>query len=153
MWIIMPILGMMLTYFAHRWINSAIFNHPEARKRIIVLIPYQICFSFSIMFFVALTKNYYFFATSRDGAPLIGWYFSAVIFFPLLFLITARFYMLRRGRSLNQYSIQLKAEDFISEEPGHYSKDFIDSFKIWNNQCILEIYFQNSTQAQGTELT
>jgi len=101
-WIFMPIVGMIMTYFSHKWLNSSIFNHPKARKRIIVLIPYQICFSFSIMFFVALTKNYYFFAASRDGAPLIGWYFAAILFFPLLFLIIARYYMLRRGRSLNR---------------------------------------------------
>jgi hypothetical protein len=104
MWIFMPIVGMILTYFAHRWVNSAIFNHSEARKRIIVLIPYQICFSFSVMFFVALTKNYYFYAASREGAPLIGWYFGVIFAFPLSFLVIARYYMLRRGRSLNQYS-------------------------------------------------
>jgi hypothetical protein len=56
------------------------------------------------MFFVALTKNYYFFAESREGAPLIGWYFGAIFAFPLSFLIIARYYMLRRGRALNQYS-------------------------------------------------
>ena len=101
MWIFMPIVGMVLTYFAHGWINRTVFNHPEARKRIIILIPYQICFSFSIMFFVALTKNYFYYASSRDGAPLIGLYFSAIILFPLVVLLVARFYMLRRGRSLN----------------------------------------------------
>jgi len=65
MWIFMPIVGMIMTYYAHGWVNSNIFNHREARKKIIVLIPYQICFSFSVMFFVVLTKNYYFFAASR----------------------------------------------------------------------------------------
>ena len=140
-WIVMPIFGMVLTYFAHGWLNSVIFNHPEARKRIIVLIPYQICFSFSIMFFVALTKNYYFYASSRVGAPLIGWYFSAIIFIPLLFLVSARVYMLRRGRSLNQYSVKFKTLDFQSQEPGFYGKDFVDSLKIWDNKCIIDIYF------------
>ena len=141
MWIFMPIVGMILTYFAHKWVNKAIFNHPEARKRIIVLIPYQICFSFTVMFFVALTKNYYFFAESREGAPLIGWYFGAIFAFPLSFLIIARYYMLRRGRALNQYSAQFKAKNFLQDEPGFYGKDTVDSIKFWNNQCILDIYF------------
>jgi len=102
-WIIMPILGMIMTYFAHKWVNSSIFNHPRARKRIIALIPYQICFSFSVMFFVALSKNFYFIGKNHPGHSLTVWYFVLIIIFPLLFLLLARLYMLRRGRSLNRY--------------------------------------------------
>ena len=127
MWIIMPIIGMALSYFTHGWVKRTFFDHSEARKRIIIFIPYQISFSFSIMFFVAVTKNYYFYAKSRDGAPYLILYFVSVLIFPLVALISARYYMLRRGRSLNKYSKSFQAVDFLKDEPSFYGRDMIDS--------------------------
>lgn len=56
MWIAMPITGLGLSYGMHNLVRKHIFEHAKARRRIVVLIPYYICFAFTVMFFMVITK-------------------------------------------------------------------------------------------------
>ena len=40
MWMLCPLCGMALAWVAHEFINKHIFNHREARKRVILFLPY-----------------------------------------------------------------------------------------------------------------
>ena len=57
MWIAMPIGGMILAWLLHSIVKKYIFEHPEARRRVTILLPYQMLLSTYLMFIVAITKN------------------------------------------------------------------------------------------------
>lgn len=107
-----------------------------------VLIPWYICFASTIMFFMSLTKNFIQWNANRPDNQLNwGWYTFAIILFPLLSLISARLFMLRRGRSLNKVSLEYYAATFMKVEITHNLADFISSLRVWDNQPILNVYF------------
>jgi hypothetical protein len=54
----MPITGMLLSYGLYKLVRKHIFEHPQARRRVVILIPYYISFSFSLMAIVAFTKSF-----------------------------------------------------------------------------------------------
>lgn len=58
MWILCPLCGLGLAWVAHEFINKHIFNHREARKRVILFLPYQMTLSFYLMFGTAVSKIY-----------------------------------------------------------------------------------------------
>ena len=57
MWVACPIGGMILAWLLHSLVEKHIFQHPEARRRLTILLPWQMFGSTYLMFTVALTKN------------------------------------------------------------------------------------------------
>jgi len=151
MWVAMPVLGLLMSYFSHILVRKYIFEHSNARRRIIVLTPYYITFCAFIMFFMTLTKNYMEFnenhASKVNPAQQyhinICWYLIPSIMFPFVTLICSRYYMLRRGRSLNKISIENFAKKFMNEKSSTRCPDFLAAICIWNNKPILDVYFDD----------
>ena len=105
MWLSTPIIGMMLTYIAYHFLQKHVLQHADVKRRIVKLIPYQITFTFSVMFFAALTKNFVKAKDLRERDNMEYLYFGICIFlFPILMLPTARYYLLRRARNLEWIS-------------------------------------------------
>lgn len=115
MWIAMPLLGLLLTYAAHFGVRRWIFEHENARRRIITGIPYYITFCGTVMFFCSLTQNFYQYDSRHDAGLNWWWYFGPMLSFPILVLVLSRFYMLRRGRELNKISLENVASQFLKE--------------------------------------
>lgn len=144
MWIAMPIVGLGLAYGLHTLVRKHIFEHPQARRRIMVLIPWYICFAATVMFFMSLTKNFMQWNNNHPESRFNwGWYFFSIIMFPIVSLICARLYMLRRGRALNKVSLEYYAATFMKVEVTHNVADFISSLRIWDNTPILDVYFDD----------
>lgn len=143
MWIAMPIAGLGLSYGMHFLVRKYIFEHSQARRRIMILIPYYICFASTVMFFFSTTKNYLRYNKNQVKEDKIswGWYLLAMVLFPLMSLVLSRFYMLRRGRAMNKISLDYYAATFMQKEISHYLPDIVNSMKFWDNSPILRVYF------------
>ena len=109
MWIFVPIGGMTLAYLFHNLVQKHIFNHPEARRRVIILMPYQMTLTTYLMLAVAVLKNYRF--ETGPSSQISQKLFSPasiiplLIAFPLTMLPIFRLYLLRKARGLNQIGI------------------------------------------------
>jgi phosphate/sulfate permease len=142
MWIIMPVVGLALAYGMHNLVRKHIFEHEQARRRIMILIPWYICFAATVMFFMSMTKNFIEWNRKRPADQLNwGWYTFSILLFPVVSLVCARWWMLRRGRALNKVSLEYYAATFMKKEVTYNLADFIASLRIWDNSPILEVYF------------
>ena len=136
MWVAMPCSGLLLTYFSHKLVRKHIFENKNARRRIIVFIPYYITFCGYIMFIMSVTKNFN--QYSKNQHQLNYWaYFVPIIVCPFILLIISRFFMLRRGRDLNKISIENVASKLIKKSVSTKCPDFLSALKIWDNKPIL----------------
>jgi Na+/serine symporter len=107
MWATMPILGLGLSFLLYNLVKKHIYNYTEATKRVVKLLPYQITFSFTLMWYVALVKN---FLKSKEFRKLhnnfhyFALFLSLLIAFPIVVLPLSRFYLLRRARNVEWIS-------------------------------------------------
>ena len=109
-----------------------------------VLIPWYICFASTVMFFMSMTKNFMNWNDNHPDNQLNwGWYVFSIVLFPVISLISARLYMLRRGRALNKVSLEYYAATFMKVEVTHKMFDFISSLRVWDNKPILDVYFDD----------
>ena len=133
-----------MAYVMHTVVKKQIFEHPQARRRIMVMIPWYICFCATVMFFMSMTKNFIQFNENHTDRQLNwGWYVFSILLFPILSLISARLYMLRRGRALNKVSLEYYAATFMKVEVTHNIIDFVASLRVWDNKPILDVYFDD----------
>ena len=140
----MPIVGITLAYFMHNAVKKHIFEHTQARRRIMILIPWYICFAFTVMFFMSFTQNFIQWNKNRPGRELSwGWYIFSVMLFPILSLVSARLFMLRRGRNLNKISLEYYAATFMKVEVSHTMLDILSAMRVWDNKPILDVYFDD----------
>ena len=107
LWIIAPVLGMVLAYLFKYMMEKHILSHPDCRKRILVMTPYYMTFTFYMMLVVPLTKNFIY-QVENNGSTVQISYMCIVVFFPFIFLIAFRYLLLRRARNVE--SVKLKRQ-------------------------------------------
>ena len=113
MWVSMPVLAMLLSFAVYKAIKKHIYLHEDAQQRIVRCMPFQITFTFTVMFYVALIKNFLKSKTYRQSHDN---HFGAIfvcmmVSFPAVVLPISRYYMLRRARNLDWVSYgRLKME-------------------------------------------
>lgn len=99
----MPLLGLLLSYLLYKLIKKHIYEHAEAAKRVVKFIPYQVTFSFTLMWYVALMKNYFKSSDFRHSHHDVHYFailISLMVLFPIVALPLTRFYLLRRARNV-----------------------------------------------------
>lgn len=173
MWVSMPVLGMALSYGVYKAVKKHIYACQDAQQRILRCMPYQITFSFTIMFYVALTKNFIKYETLSNipfnASPL---FFCLMFSFPMIALPLSRYYLLRRARNhdwishgriqkqkqilmenklrlkqnpnnLSQDGQQLSSQLFKMES--NYSADILAALKFWDSTPLINAYFHSQT--------
>jgi len=58
MWVITPFLAILLSLLSHSCVKKHIMEHPDARKRVVMLLPWYITMVLWIMFTIVMTKNW-----------------------------------------------------------------------------------------------
>jgi phosphate/sulfate permease len=119
-WFITPYLGMAMTLGCYLLVKKHIFEHPNARKRVVKLIPWYITITTTLMFYIPMFKNYFQFEAWRLKTD---WSFPVLscllIVFPLLVLPISRWILLRRARSLHKHALmeqRLQYTNSLEEE-------------------------------------
>lgn len=110
LWIIAPILGMGLAALIKYLMEKHILNHPDCRKRILVMTPYYMTLTFYLMLGVPLTKNFIYAVNIKGSSVLTIWYTIIMLFFPLFFMVIFRFLLLRRARSVENVKLKRKTD-------------------------------------------
>ena len=146
MWCVVPIGGILLAHGFHTIIQKNIFDHPEARRRITILIPYQMLITTYFMVIVALMKNLRLDSNSQSAYEFLGNIYSVpvviiiLIFYPPIMLPIFRFYLLRKARGLTRVDSKKKmikknekGETVIEKVPSYYGTDLFNALKMWSN--------------------
>lgn len=113
LWIVCPILGMLLAYFAKRMIEKHILNHEDCRKRVLIMTPYYMTGASYMMIAAPLTKNY---IHNHDEASDMGikvytsFYIIYMSVSPIIFLIIFRFMLIRRARNVEVVKLKRQLE-------------------------------------------
>lgn len=103
MWVLMPILGMTLSWISHSLIQKKIFRHKEARRRMVLFMPYQMTASCYFMFAMAVSKIY---VHQFEGGLWSYSFEQKVIYaflmvgFPFVMHTISRYYLLRKARGM-----------------------------------------------------
>ena len=108
LWIIAPVLGMALAALAKHLMEKHILNHPDCRKRILVMTPYYMTLTFYMMLGVPLTKNFIYSVTYKGTGFATIWYTIIMLFFPFLFMVIFRYLLLRRARNVESVKLKRK---------------------------------------------
>jgi phosphate/sulfate permease len=95
MWIFLPIVALIMAHAGHSLVKRYIFENSEARRRILVLIPYQMMLSFYCMFYMGLSKIYKNSQTNH-GIQIAFW--CVIVIFPFICLAFCRLFMMRKAR-------------------------------------------------------
>jgi len=170
MWVSMPVLAMALSYGVYKAIKKHIYACQDAQQRIVRCMPFQITFTFTTMFYVALTKNFLKSKTYRKNhSNNFGLIFFCLMFsFPVIVLPLSRYYLLRRARNLDWIShgrmqkqkqirlenkLRLKQDPNASPQDGqqmssqlfkmesNYSADILAALKFWDSTPLINAYF------------
>jgi phosphate/sulfate permease len=106
LWLVTPFIATGLTWACYRMIQKHIFKHPNARKRVVILIPWYITFCLYFMFTISLTKNYHgnLGNTDEKGSNWTTELIIALIVFPMLVMPLSRYYLLMRARSMHKHA-------------------------------------------------
>ena len=100
LWVSCPIAGMLVSYLMHKLMKKHIFESKNARKRVLIMTPYQMTISFYLMFGFALTKSYLY-STRLEHSRAYTIVYSIFMFaFPFVMLPISRFFLLRKARNL-----------------------------------------------------
>ena len=105
LWILTPFLSTGLTWICYKLVQKHIFNHPNARKRVVIATPWYITFCLTFMFTIGVTKNY----TANLNSDKRGsdWTITLVvsmIVFPMIVMPLSRYYLLRRADSMHKHA-------------------------------------------------
>ena len=109
-WCLMPLLGLSLSYGMSKLIKKHIYQSEDATQRVVKIIPYQITLSFTLMWWVAVYKNYLK-ATNSNFAERHQASYEKILLilmfsFPTALLPLVRFYLLRRARNLDWVGVK-----------------------------------------------
>ena len=104
LWIVAPIIGMITAYILKNLCEQHILNHPECRKRILILTPYYMTLTFYLMLAVPLTKNYIHIGSDSTAYTVI--YIIVMVGFPLISLVIFRFLLLRKARTVENVKLK-----------------------------------------------
>ena len=100
LWVSCPIAGMLVSYSMHKLMKKHIFDSKNARKRVLIMTPYQMTISFYLMFGFALTKSYLYSNKLEQSRAYTIIYSIFMLAFPFLMLPISRFFLLRKARNL-----------------------------------------------------
>ena len=128
LWIIAPVMGMVMAYFAKHLMDKHILNHPECRKRILIMTPYYMTFTFYLMLVVPLTKNFIFETVENESHFYEIAYACILVLFPFFFLILFRYLMLRRARNVESVKLKRQKNKEIREATSQNPKAPIASY-------------------------
>lgn len=90
--------------------DKYIFNHPECRKRILIITPYYMTVTFYLMLGVPLTKNYIYSLETDHYDLITATYIILMTLFPFLFLIIFRLLLIRRARNVENIKLRRQIE-------------------------------------------
>ena len=105
-WFITPYLGMGMTLGCYTLVKKHIFEHPNARKRVVKLIPWYITLTSMLMFYIPMFKNYTHFDKWRHRTEWsLTVFITLLVVFPFVVLPISRWILLRRARSLHKHAL------------------------------------------------
>ena len=97
---------MLLAHLAKSLMEKHILNHPDCRKRILVMTPYYMTLTFYMMLGVPLTKNFIYITNTTDSSYWVIIYTSIMLFFPFFFMVVFRYLLLRRARNVENVKLK-----------------------------------------------
>jgi phosphate/sulfate permease len=107
MWVITPFISTGFTWLMYILVKKHIFNHKDARKRVVALLPWYITFCLYFMFACALSKNYRYNFDAGQKIYGASWTIPLIIslvLFPLICLPMTRCYLLTRARTMHKHA-------------------------------------------------
>ena len=125
LWIVAPIIGMITAYIFKNLVEKHILNHPECRKRILILTPYYMTLTFYLMLAVPLTKNYI--HIGSDSTTYTVLYIVVMVGFPLISLVIFRFLLLRKARTVENVKLKRRTAKKNSVRDLHSTTSIIKS--------------------------
>jgi phosphate/sulfate permease len=102
MWMITPALAIGLTLLSHHFVKTRIFEHQNARKRVVMLLPWYITIVLWIMYTIVLLKNYFGMGNIEQTQADLMWLIGLECAFPFFVLPLSRLALLLRARTLNK---------------------------------------------------
>jgi len=102
MWAITPFLAILLSLLCHSCVKKHIMEHPDARKRVVMLLPWYITLVLWIMFTIVMTKNWKDLDSAGESRTDKIILIVLECAFPLIVLPLSRLSLLLRARTLNK---------------------------------------------------
>jgi len=168
MWVSLPILAMVLSFFVFYLIKKHIYKSKDACRIIVRLMPLQITATFTVMFYCAIEKNFLKTKTFREHSDINFFCIVVIMFiiFPICVLPMTRLYLLRRARNLEwissgrqqkvrrlrieQLSISSSNEEKevsyslnknLFKMDANYCVDIKNALKFWDTTPLYDAYF------------
>lgn len=110
LWVLAPIMGMLLAILLQNLMEKYILNHPECRKRILIITPYYMTLAFVLMLGVPLTKNYIYDIEQNYFEEITIAYAVLMTLFPICTLVIFRFLLIRKARNVENVKLRRKIE-------------------------------------------